>query len=330
MGSIRLALGSLLTALRQVRVWLPAWLLVTLVACLLVRPVWIELVAAYDHQPAATVAMNQHLDADFARERPALAVRSAGAVLFMLVLWTFLGGGILCRVGTGRRWATADFLADCARTLPRNLRALGIGLVLALLLGWGVDSLDGWLRRERLADSDPGAFLMGLRFRLLTLEAGLEMLRWVWGFLFLLLLFASKVARSHLCVSGRRSAALAWLSALASMARHPLRSILVVGALTLVWSGAAFAIGPLLAWADGSGHTLLLLAIGQLLVVLLQVELIAAFLAARAFAGLDPGRFLAAARPESEDLPDRFAKPESPPPAAASDQARFLALRAAP
>lgn len=297
MRSVQDALGSLLFALRQVRLWLPAWFLVTVVAFLLVRPLWLGLVAAYDHHPAATVALNQHLDADLARRQPELAVRSAGAVLFVLLLWTFLGGGILCRSGTGRPHATADFLADCARTLPRNLRAVGVGLVLALLMGWAVDALDGWLREDLLADVDPGAAMVGVRLRPLTVEAGLEALRWVWGFLFLLLVFASKVARAHLCVSGRRSAALAWATALSSMARHPLRSVLVVGTLSAVWAGVAFLLGPLLAWADDAGHTVLFFGLGQVLVVLLQVELIAAFVAARAFAGLDPGRFLVATGP---------------------------------
>ncbi len=308
MQGIRIAFASLLAAASAVRLWLLGWLLVTVPAFLLAWPLWVAWKGAYDHHPGATLGLNQHLDADFARQHPELTLASAGAALFVLLGWTWLGGGILALAGSGRPWRLAEVLAEGGRLLPRHLRALGLGLVLALGLAYGVAFLDTWLRTDALADTDPGATLglLGLRFRLFSLEAGLEGLRWLYGLLFLGLLFASKLARAFLIAPEQRSATAAWGRAALRMLRHPIRTAQIVLLLTAAWLGAGFALAPLLAWADQKGHTWALLGLAQLLVVLLQILLVAGFLAARALASAPPR---AAAAPTPAPAPRPAGRP---------------------
>lgn len=287
MSGLRIAFRSFGHALGSVRVWSLCWLLVTVPAVVLLWPTWVALKKAYDHQPGATVALNQHLDADFARVHADLQIHSAGAGLFMLLAWAFLSGGILCRVGGGRMQASA-FFADCGHHLLRNVRALVVGLVLLLLLNWGVDSLDSWLKGEVLADADPGAFAPLGSLRILTLESGLGALDWLYGFLFLALLFAGKLARASLCLQGRRSALLAWLRALLRMLLHPFRTLMVMLGIGAVWLGAAFLLGVAMRWADAEGQTWVLLVLAQVLVVILQLVSIASLLAARELMGALP------------------------------------------
>ncbi|HLQ37579.1 MAG TPA: hypothetical protein VK348_07250 [Planctomycetota bacterium] len=287
MIAIRIAVGSLWSAARQLRTIGLAWLLVTLPALFLVLPVYGELRAVFDHHPGATWALDQYLDPDFARGHPAAVVRGSGALLLVLLGWAFLGGGILVADGTGGRIRTAEFFAACGRHLLANLRALGCGLVVCLLLCWGIGVLDGWLRNEVLADADPGMAWQpfGLQSRWLTVESGLVALRWGYGFLFLLLLFASKLARVYLCVGGRHSAVLAWLRALLRLLRHPLRAMLVVAVLSAVPLLLQFAVAELLAMAPVGDDLWWLLLGSQLHVVVLQIVLIANFHAARRCAG---------------------------------------------
>jgi hypothetical protein len=287
MTAFRIAFGSLGRALPQVRSWLCAWLLVTLPAAFLVLPVLRALRATYDHDPAATFELNQHLDLDFVRLHPDLAIAGGGAVLLVLLGWTFLGGGILAAAAASERPRFGEFLASCARLLPRNLRAIFVGLLLALLLGWGVGFLDDWLRNKALADVDPGAMWtpFGLHWRCFTVEFGLVAMHWVYGYLFLLLLFASKIARAHLCEDTTGSAVLAWLRAIGRMLRHPLRAALVVALLTTAYLLLQLVLGAVLAIGSKGADLWWMVPISQVGVVCAQIVLVAFFLAAHDFAG---------------------------------------------
>jgi hypothetical protein len=287
MNGFALAFRSLVSAAVSVRVWALCWVLVTVPALLQVWPLWGELKNALDHQPAATLTLNEHLDLDFARQHPELRMDLTGAGLMVMLVWTFLAGGILCRVGAGR-FPAAGFFSDCGRCLPRNLRATFVGLLLLLLLNWGVDSLDAWLKGDVLADTDPGSFSSVAQARILTLESGLAALRWAYGVLFVVVVFAGKMARANLCVQGRRSALLAWLRAFLRMLRHPLRTLSVMLVLGAVWVGAGLVLGFAIDRADVNGHSWLLLVLSQVLAVVLQIVLIASLLAARDLMGALP------------------------------------------
>lgn len=280
MDSLRIVLSCLATAARHPRVWLTAWLVVTLPALLLVFPVFMELRDNLDQHPGATFALNQHLDLDFARAHPEATVRAGGAVLFMILAWTFLGGGILATVGVGRRFRFSEMLAEGGRLFARNLRAVIGLLVLALLLFWGVDAFDGWLRTGLLRDSSNEPLsILGWSSPVLTPRMGLEVLQWGYGLLFLILLFASKLARARLCLYDRRSAILAWSRAVGTMVRRPVRTFMVVALLALVLWAVPAAIGLAMGWF---GEDLLpMLVLGQAGVVWYQIVLIAFFLSAR-------------------------------------------------
>jgi hypothetical protein len=284
MHSFLATLGAIVRAAVQVRVWLLGWLVVTVPAVLLTWPLLEGLHQALDHQPAATFGLGQSLDADLARLHPDLVIRSIGAPLLALLGWTFLGGGVLTMLGGPGRVTLAGFLAACGRTLPRNLRALAIGLLLALLLDWGVGVFDTWLRREALRDINPAAPLVFFlpSWPLLSVGAGLEALRWLYGFLFLLLLYASKVARAHLCCRDRTSAVLAWCAAAGTLLRRPLHTLTVIAVLTAAWALPQFAVGELLALGDDEADLPWMTLIGQALVAWLQILLVAAFFVARA------------------------------------------------
>jgi hypothetical protein len=285
MSGIRLALRSLGTALASVRLWLLAWLLVSVPALLQVWPLWAELKQAFDHypnpHPGITLTLNEHLDPDFARQHPGLRMEFTGASLVVMLVWTFLAGGILCRVGLGR-FTASQFLADCGRCLPRNLRAMFVGLVLLLLLCWGVDYFDAWLKGDVLADTDPGtSAAVGVESRFLTLESGLAALQWVYGALFLLVLFAGKMARASLCLQNRHSALLAWLRAFLRMLRHPFRTVTALLTIGLVWIGTGFLLRIAMDYVDANGHSWQLLVLSQAFAVMLQLITIATLLVAR-------------------------------------------------
>lgn len=276
--------AALATATLQVRTWLLGWLLVTLPAVFLVWPLLRTLQQDFDHHPGATPTLGESLDLDFARQHPELALQGGGAVLLVLLGWTFLGGGILATVGRRPGVGLSEFLAAGGRALWPGLRVLGIGLLLAVLLSWGIAGVEHWLQVS-LADVDPGAALTSSRFT--TVAFGLELLHWLYGLGFLLLLFAAKVARAHLGVAGRSSALRAWLRAAASMLRHPLRALLMVLSLAALWLLSGWLFGILVAYGEASGRLWLMLLAAQLHVVVLQILLVANFLAARSLAGIE-------------------------------------------
>lgn len=311
MTAFRMFGSSFLAAGREWRVWLLGYLLVTLTALFLVLPLLQALQAALDHHPGASLSLGESLDLDFARRRPDLALQGGGALLLVLLGWTCLGGGLLATAAERPRPSFVEFLAACGRTFWPSLRVLAVGLLLALLLAFGVASLDAWLRLDVLADADPGAGIapFGLQWRIFTLAFGLELLRWCYGLCFLLLLFAAKVARAHLAAGRRRSAWLAFVAAAGNLLRHPLRSLLLLLQLLAAWIAAGWLLGMAVDQAEAGGRLWWMLAASQLHVILLQILLATAFLMARAGAGLDAVE----TAPPVIELPAESGEGEPPP-----------------
>ena len=315
MTGIRIALGALAAAFLQPRILLLAWAWVTALALWLVWPAWQVIDAELASHPGSAFLLDPVLDADFARRHPGTVLALGGASVLMLVFWAFLGGGVLATVGLGRRLRFTELLSEGGAFLLRSLRVLGLGLLLAVLLGWGLGTLDRLVTGHAWRDADPGVItVFGWEpAHWFTRSLVVEALRWLWGFAFLVLVFAGKVALARLVVDGRRSAFLAWAFALGTLLRRPLRAALVVGTLVAVWVAGSFVLGFATARLLEPERNLVAgLALTQAQVVLGQAVLIAFLLAARSF--LVVGRD--AARESSEPvvvIPQRAPAPTPQP-----------------
>jgi len=284
MVSLRTLLFALGTALNYPRVVLTMWLMVTLPALLAVFPAVQSIDRALAHHPGARLTLDQSLDSDFARLHPEAAVGLAGGMVFVLLASAFLAGGILTRVGTGKRFSYGVFLAEGGRLFLRNLRVLAIAVIVCAAVFWGIDNLDRWVREVWLYDADPGATLLGWHTPWFSLELGLEATRWLYGFLFVLILLLTKMAMARLAALDRRSALLAWLAAAGTVLRHPLRTLWMLVLWLALWMGVAYLIGEVTVYAlEIRQQPWLGLLSGQVGILWTQLALIALLLAARSF-----------------------------------------------
>ena len=258
----------------------------TAVALACVYPVFAELDEALGRQPGAGYLLDQALDADFARLHPEVTVALGGGSLVVLLVFVFLSGGILSNVGTGRPFTYSSFLADGGRLFFRNLRVLLIGAVVAMALSFGVHHLDRLIRHEWLYESSAGpldVFIWETRW--LSLELLLDLLSWLWGVLFLVVLFVSKMAMARLAAYDRRSATWAWLRAAGTAARHPVRTALVVIGWAVVGVVTATGVGWLTThFLESQMDIAAGLAVGQVGVMWTQVMLVGFLVAARGVA----------------------------------------------
>lgn len=286
MKALRILLSSVRTALNYPRVFLTAWAVVTVVAAWLVYAVLFELDEALGSHPGASYHLDQALDADLARLAGATEVPLAGGAVLVMLFFAFLAGGILTGVGTGRRFTYTGFLADCARLFLRNLRVLVLGVAVSALLFWGVGHLDRLIRADWVYDWDTGPIsLFGWKTRWLSLEMGLEALSWLWGLLFLGVVFVSKMAMARLAAHDRRSALMAWLRSAGTVLRHPLRFTCVIALWALLWVTVLYGVGWLTRFFLEEQRDLASgLLFGELGVLWTQVLLVAAFVAARQLA----------------------------------------------
>lgn len=285
MNSIRLAVSCVVTALSYPRVWLTALAVVFIAGLLHVFPVFSEIDRALAHYPGAGLSLQPGVDDDLAREVP-LRISMIPGGIFMILVWTFLAGGILATVGTREKFRFTDFLSEGGRLFMRNLRVVVIGLPVALLLFWGVGVLDSWIREDLLYDSDPGSMsLFGWQPRIASWEFLLEVLNNVWAVLFMLLVLTSHVAMARLAVDNRRSALAAWGMAGFLTLRHPIRSLVVVLTICAIFIGGVFGIGELtvlfLEARPEAENLWLALLTGQAGIAYTQVILVAFLLAGR-------------------------------------------------
>jgi hypothetical protein len=285
MTSLRTLLFALGTALNYPRVLLTMWVIVTLPALLAVFSAAQAIDRALAHHPGARLTLDQSLDSDFARLHPEAAIDLGGGVVFVLLASAFLAGGILSLVGTGRRFTYGRFLAESGRLFLRNLRVLAIAVIVSAALFWGIGVLDHYVREVWLYEADAGATLGDLHSPWASLQLGLEAMRWIYGFVFVLLLLLTKMAMARLAVLDRRSALLAWLAAAGTMLRHPLRALALPILWLAVWMGVAYLIGEVTVYALEVRHEpWLALLSGQAGILWTQLALIALLLAARTFA----------------------------------------------
>ncbi|MHC5064515.1 MAG: hypothetical protein ACYTG5_11150 [Planctomycetota bacterium] len=284
MRSLAIVLSSLGNALRYPRVWLTAWLLVTIPALLIVYPVYLELEAEMAQNPGAGFLLDQSLDEDFLRQHPGLGSTLLGGSLFMIIAWAFLSGAVLKTMRSDLIFGFTAFLVAGGKLFFRNLRVLVIGLVPAAALFWGTGAFQSWLMEGPLVDADPGATALPLWLFDIRWAHVQEGILYLEGLLFILLLFMSKVAMAHLAVDDKRSALLAWGLALGKILRHPLRASLLVLLLTLVFLAVPSLMGIGTAWALEVEQNLWLgLLFGQLAVIASQIVLLASLLSARQF-----------------------------------------------
>ncbi len=277
--TLRILLGALGTSLRHPRVWLTLWLVVTATALIAVYPAGLAIDAALARQPAASFHLDQALDADFERLQADAAAPAWGGALFVALIAAWLGGGVLASVGRGRL-RYGEWLAGGARLLPRNLRALLLGALAAVLLTWGCERLAHLVREVWLYECDPGESLFGSR--LLSIEMALEALDYSFGLLFLGLAFAAKITMARLALLDRRSALLAWLWTCGFLLRHPLRSGGVAAAFAVLWLGLSHAFGEVtVRLLEVQRSVWLGLLCGQVGIATAQVLVVAALVAAR-------------------------------------------------
>lgn len=284
MRTLGTVLQSIVTAFRYPRVWILAWLLVTVPALLVLFPIYEVMSSELSQHPGVGFLLDQSLDSDLVRNHPELRISLIGAGLFVLLAWVFLAGGVLSTVGRVDRFSFTIFLSDGARLFLRNLRVLCIGLIPVALLFWGTDALREWLAEGPLRDTDPGSTFLPLWLFDIRWVHVLESLLYFSGFVFMLVLFLSKVAMAHLAVGDRRSALLAWLVAIGRFLRHPLRASLLVFWLSMAFLLLPSLIGLTTAWALEVGQNLWLgLLLGQCGVISSQLVLLAFLLSARRF-----------------------------------------------
>lgn len=287
MHSIRNVLASLLDSLRHPGVLLLAWAVVTIPAALVVLPALLLVHEKLARHPGARSTLDPALDPDLLRL--GLDLPMTGAGLFVFVAFMFLAGGILRSVGLRRRTGFSEFLADCGRCFLRNMRVLGVGTLVSLVVFWGADVLERLVREQWWYGSDTGPIaVLGWQTRWLTREMLVEGLEWGFGLLFLGLLFVTKAAMARLCVDDRHSALAAFGRAMARCLRHPLRTALTVGLFAALWIAGSYLIGL------GTAHFLEVqqelwvgLAFGQAFVLWSLLLVIAFFVAARRSMELD-------------------------------------------
>lgn len=289
MNPIRLALVSLWAVVAAPRVWLTAWLLYTVPAVLVALPFWEASDAALTHHPGATLALDQVLDADLWRNEPATVLRLHGGALFSLLVGAFLAGGVLASLRVGERFRYVQFLGECGHALIGNLRVLLVGLVAALLLGWGLDAARSALVESVFAQAEPGDVLVDLGAWQFRVVHALEIWDLLAGLAFLGLWFASRVAMARLS-EGRRSAFAAIAVGVFTLFRHPLRTLLGAAPLLAAWLLLPHLLGELQArFLEGGSGSLASLAAGvlagQLGVLVGIIVPLAALLVARDLSG---------------------------------------------
>ncbi len=275
------------TALRSPLVLILAWLLVTLPSLFLVYPVFEEIHQVYGKAPGASLFLDLAFDSDFVRGRPDLVLRLSGAMVLVWLGHVFIGGGVLSF--TGRKDASIDigFFAACGRLFGRNLRAVLWLIVPLVLLGWGYDVVRHMLEERLFAGEDSGARVFSWGGQFTTVASLLELVKWVFGALVVILLFVSKMVRARMALHNSSSAFKAWWATGFSALRHPLRTLIIPGILTVLWIVGMHLCGMLVVRGlEGSGElgTSQLvwgLALGQLGVLWTQVVLVAFFVAAR-------------------------------------------------
>lgn len=244
MFTITTVLGSLLSALRHVRVWLLVWGVVTIVAAFAVWPLVDATASTVARHPGASRLVDQALDADLARAYPHVAIDLLPGVVLMLLFGAFVSGGVLSRVAIAARpFEFTSFCTEGVRLLPRNLRVLALGVLVAALVAWGRDACDDWLRRGVLYDTEPGAVVIPLWLVDVRWAHLLELLDYAWGFLFLAVVFTSKVAMAHLASADRRSAFVAWGVAIGKVLRRPFRACGCLLLLVVLWLGLSTLAG---------------------------------------------------------------------------------------
>ncbi len=239
MTALRDVLASLWAAVRSPRVVLLLWVTLTAIA------IWPAAraadAAANDHvrwsSPTVLPADGDHL--------ASLRVDLTASLLLALVLGVLFAGGILACVGTGDRRPFREFLAEGAHSFLANGRVVAVFAFLALLLGWGLDAADQWLRVTLLAQKEPGDVALGLPVFDLRWLHVLAMWDFLRGGLFVALVFTSKVAMAWLLANRRRSAVVAASAAMWCCLRQPLRFVILVGAWLVLWLGISFASGEL-------------------------------------------------------------------------------------
>jgi hypothetical protein len=175
------------------------------------------------------------------------------------------------------------FLADCGRLFLRNLRVMGLGIVFASALGWGIDVLRSQFR-EWMYDLDPGAVAIPLLVFDVRWVHIVDLGSYAAGLVFLMLVFASKIAMAHLAVHDKRSALIAWGVGLGKLLRSPLRSTLALVLLAASWIGASHALGILtVQFLEVEQNLWLGLLFGQLTMIWGAAILIATLITARRF-----------------------------------------------
>jgi hypothetical protein len=204
-------------------------------------------------------------------------------LILALLFGVLVAGGVSGAValpGTATR--VREIFATGARHFFANLRVMLVFVVMALLLGWGLDRVDHWLIEEHIGDRAVSEDAFAL-WRL-HVSYGQVLLLWdlARGFLFLLLVFASKVAIARISRGASRSAFAAAIRGLYCIVRHPWRVPVAVLLWTVVWLGGAFAFGELTVRAlEVNSNLLLGLLLSQLGIVFAVIGWIGFVLSAR-------------------------------------------------
>ncbi|MCC6672555.1 MAG: hypothetical protein IT458_15935 [Planctomycetes bacterium] len=284
MQALRILGASLASAMAHPRVLLTGYAVVTLPALAVVAPAYHAWRERLDHHPAAGLHVDQLLDTDLLRHEPATVLRLAPALIVVLVLGAYLSGGAVRTVATGAPFRYESFLVEGARMFLRSLRLLAVGLVAALLLGWGMRALDAWLVGGWLHAREPGTWLALVPEALGLLHA----------VLFLTLVFTAKGALAHLAATERRSALAAFAVASGRLLRHPLQAGTLILGLALLWLLGSHGFGAATVYLlDVRGQVLPAFATGQLGILWTQVVILASLLAARRLvAGSGPARVI--------------------------------------
>ncbi|MGE0144527.1 MAG: hypothetical protein AB7I19_13790 [Planctomycetota bacterium] len=277
MTPFRDVFGSFLRAALSLRTWPLVWLVLTLLAL----PAALAAGDVVGHDGARWPSLTRMPpDGDvFAALRLDLVLPLILALLFGVLVAGGVSGAVALP-GTATR--VREILATGARAFFANLRVMLVFVVLALLLGWGLDQVDHWLIEDRIGDravSDDA-------FSLWRLHVSFVQVLWLWdilrGFLFLLLVFASKVAIARISRGASRSAFAAAMHGLFCVVRHPWRVPVAVLLWTVVWLGGAFAFGELTVRVlEVHGNLLLGLALSQLGIAFAVIGWIGFVLSAR-------------------------------------------------
>jgi hypothetical protein len=281
---VKLGLRSAVLSLRHPWLLVILWVAVTLPAALIVLPLHEALASELMHHPGASLRVDQFLDADFARRHPEAALSLLAGSVALFLLWTLLAGGIVATTGAGERFTLTAMLREGAAQWTRVVRVLALGLLLALLIGWG----ESWARHrltQALAgvDAGPLSFARSITWLWwLNWQFVVEVLRWLSGFVFVLLVLLAKTAIATLVVERRSSALAAWLVAGLVALRAPLRFASTAAVLLLLWLGGSHLLGSLQVRLLELGEQLLAGAlVGQAQVLWVQAVLVAFFVAAR-------------------------------------------------